>query len=74
MANTPGLQPGANGSNPLSSTNNMAKEKTLKVKTEVNSLQTVLSKLQEKYLEFPSKELSDAITHLHEVLRCINKI
>lgn len=52
----------------------MTKEKTLKIKTEVNSLQTVLIKLQEKYLEFPSKELSDAITHLHEVLRCINKI
>ena len=32
LANTPGLQPGANGSNPLSSTNNMLKEIKLKAK------------------------------------------
>jgi len=40
------------------------KTKTLKLKTEINSLESVLKKLEEKYKTFPNKHLSDVIVHL----------
>jgi hypothetical protein len=40
------------------------KNKTLKIKTEINSLEGVLKKLEEKYKTYPQKHLSDAIVHL----------
>jgi hypothetical protein len=40
------------------------KNKTLKIKTEINSLESVLKKLEEKYKTFPNKHLSDVIVHL----------
>ena len=40
------------------------KNKTLKIKTEINSLEGVLKKLEEKYKTYPQKHLSDVIVHL----------
>jgi hypothetical protein len=52
----------------------MAKEKTLNVKKEATTLETVMVKLKEKYSECQSKELNDTITHLQAVIYSINKI
>lgn len=50
------------------------KEKQLKVKAELTSLENVLLKLEEKYIQFPSKDLSDVITHLQATIRSLKKI
>jgi hypothetical protein len=52
----------------------MAKEKTLNVKKEATTLETVMVKLKEKYSECQSKELNDAITHLQATIYAISKI
>jgi hypothetical protein len=50
------------------------KEKQLKVKVELTSLESVLAKLEEKYAQFPSKNLSDAITHLQATIRSLKNV
>ena len=50
------------------------KEKQLKVKVELGSLESVLAKLEEKYNMYPSKNLSDAITHLQATIRSLKNV
>ena len=50
------------------------KEKQLKVKVELTSLESVLAKLEEKYTQFPSKNLSDTITHLQATIRSLKNV
>jgi hypothetical protein len=50
------------------------KEKQLKVKVELGSLENVLAKLEEKYIQFPSKNLSDTITHLQATIRSLKNM
>jgi hypothetical protein len=49
-------------------------KKQLKVKVELGSLENVLVKLEEKYKEFPSKNLNDTITHLQATIRSLKNI
>jgi hypothetical protein len=50
------------------------KEKQLKIKVELGSLESVLAKLEEKYIQFPSKNLSDTITHLQATIRSLKNV
>ena len=50
------------------------KEKQLKVKIELTSLENVLAKLEEKYLQTQSKDLSDTITHLQATIRSLRNV
>jgi hypothetical protein len=50
------------------------KEKQLKVKIELTSLENVLAKLEEKYLQIHSKDLSDTITHLQATIRSLRNV
>ncbi len=49
-------------------------KKTLKVQAELNSLEKILVKLEEKYIQFSSKNLSDTITHLQATIRSLKNI
>ncbi len=50
------------------------KEKQLKVKVELTSLENILVKLEEKYRESQSKNLSDTITHLQATIRSLKNV
>jgi hypothetical protein len=50
------------------------KEKQLKVKIELTSLENVLAKLEEKYKESQSKDLSDTISHLQSTIRSLKNV
>ena len=50
------------------------KNKTLKLKTEINSLESVLKKLEEKYKSVHSKHLNDAIVHLAMAIDSVKQI
>jgi len=50
------------------------KEKQLKVKVELTSLENILVKLEEKYRESQSKNLSDTITHLQSTIRSLKNV
>ena len=50
------------------------KEKQLKVKVELTSLENVLVKLEEKYKESQSKDLSDTITQLQATIRSLRNV
>jgi hypothetical protein len=52
----------------------MMDKKPLKIQTELASLEKTLVKLQEKYTQFPSKNLSDAITHLQATIRSLSNV
>ena len=49
-------------------------KKTLKIQTELNSLEKVLMKLEEKYTTCSSKNLSDSITHLQATIRSLKNV
>ena len=48
--------------------------KKLKIQSEIKTLETTLVKLTQKYEESPTKNLSDAITHLQAAVYAINKV
>jgi hypothetical protein len=50
------------------------KEKQLKVKVELGSLESVLAKLEEKYFQIQTKDLSDTITHLQATIRSLKNV
>jgi hypothetical protein len=50
------------------------KEKQVKVKVELTSLENILVKLEEKYRESQSKNLSDTITHLQATIRSLKNV
>jgi hypothetical protein len=52
----------------------MMDKKPLKVQAELNSLEKILVKLEEKYTQFPSKNLSDTITHLQATIRSLKNV
>jgi hypothetical protein len=52
----------------------MMDKKPLKIQTELGSLEKTLVKLQEKYNMYPSKNLSDAITHLQATIRSLKNV
>ena len=49
-------------------------KKQLKVKVELTSLESILGKLEEKYKESQSKNLSDTITHLQATIRSLKNV
>lgn len=49
-------------------------KKPLKIQMELGSLEKTLVKLQEKYNMCPSKNLSDAITHLQATIRSLSNV
>ena len=52
----------------------MAKDKELKVTTELKTLETVMEKLKLKYNDYPSKSLNDTITQLQSAVYSIKQI
>jgi vacuolar-type H+-ATPase subunit H len=52
----------------------MTEMKKLKIQSEIKTLETTLVKLIQKYEEYPTKNLSDAITHLQATVYAINKV
>ncbi len=44
-------------------------EKKIKIQTEINSLEKVLVKMEEKYKQFPSKSLYDIIISLELIIQ-----
>jgi hypothetical protein len=52
----------------------MTEMKKLKIQSEIKILENTLIKLTQKYNECPTKNLSDAITHLQSAVYAINKV
>jgi hypothetical protein len=52
----------------------LIKIKTMKIKVETTSLETLISKLEKKYSDESNKPLNDTITHLQSALRSIKKV